>query len=247
MRTSELDYELPERLIARTPPQERDGGRLLVVDRGKGGARTESTVRELPRWLPADALLVLNDTRVIRARLFGTKPSGGRTEVFLLKPRNDGAREWHALARASNRVRAGTRLSVGPRSRCEHPRAPMPTGPSRMTLECDAPWEAIERHGEMPLPPYMGRRPSADDGVRYQTRVREERWCRRGAHGRTALQTALLGELADRGIERADVTLHVGAGTVFARGDRRSRRSSGCMPSTTRSRARLPMQVEART
>src|SRR5262245_58304617 len=107
MKTSELEYELPGELIAQHPLERRDDSRLLVYDRRTGAVRHRS-FRDLPEELPARALVVVNDTRVVPARLRLRRPGGGNAEVLLLEPLGDGV--WEALARPSRRLRAGTVL-----------------------------------------------------------------------------------------------------------------------------------------
>jgi len=111
MKTSELDYELPPELIAQRPLDRRDDSRLLVYERAGGEVR-HRRFRDLPVELPAGALVVVNDTRVLPARLRLSRPGGGAAEVLLLEPLGGGA--WEALARPSRRLRPGMRL--GPRS-----------------------------------------------------------------------------------------------------------------------------------
>ncbi len=190
MRTSELDYDLPSELIAQRPLERRDESRLLVYERASGDVR-HRVFRELPAELPPGALVVVNDTRVIPARLHLARPGGGQAEVLLLEPVGDGL--WEALARPSRRLRPGMRL--GPVELVE----PLGGGCWRVRLEG-------EPAGEPPLPPYI-REPLADPG-RYQTVYAEE-------PGSAAAPTAGLhftpGLLAGLDVER--VTLHVGLDT----------------------------------
>ena len=151
MNTSELDYELPEELIAQHPAARRDGSRLLVYSRATGEVR-HAVFRELPDELPADTLAVLNDTRVVPARIPIESPRG---EVLLLE--RLGGDEWEALARPTRRLRAGR--TYGPVELLEH------LGEGRWRLRL-----AGAPAGEVPLPPYIheplvGRRP-LPDGLR---------------------------------------------------------------------------------
>ncbi len=175
VRVSELDYELPEELVAQRPPEERDGARLLVLDRD-GGALSHRMVRDLPA-LSRPALWVVNDTRVLPARLFAYRvreggQRGGRAELLLVERRSEeGTRErWRALGRANKKLRPGGVLGVdgselGITILERH-------DDGALDVELSAPTviaEVLERIGHVPLPPYV-RRPDEDaDRERYQT------------------------------------------------------------------------------
>ena len=190
MKTSELDYELPPELIAQGPLERRDDSRLLVFDR-ETGAVEHRRFRDLGSLLAPDSLVVVNDTRVLPARLRLERPTGGRTEVLLLE-RVEGE-VWEALARPSRKLRAG--MALGPVELLED------LGEGRWRLRL-----AGEPDGEAPLPPYITE-PLAD-AERYQTVYAEE-------SGSAAAPTAGLHftpELyASLDVER--VTLHVGLDT----------------------------------
>jgi S-adenosylmethionine:tRNA ribosyltransferase-isomerase len=210
--TSELDYALPDELIAQEPLPERDAARLLVLDSdGAGGSRFEDrSVRELPELLPEGALLVLNDTQVMKARVFGERATGGRVELLFLDPDPVEPRRWQVLLRSNKSVPVGTRvrvadveLEVGERT-------------SQGTRWVNSPVsvkELLEVHGHVPLPPYVRRPDDARDRQSYQT-VFARHWG--SAAAPTAglhLTRAALEAIAARGIEIGFVTLHVGAGT----------------------------------
>lgn len=190
MRTSELDYDLPPELVAQRPPARRDDSRLLVYERATGSV-DHRRFHELVDLLPGDALVVVNDTRVVPARLRLRRPGGGEAEVLLLEPAADGL--WEALARPTRRLRPGTRL--GPVDLVEH------RGEGRWLVRLEG-----EPAGEPPLPPYITE-PLADP-ERYQTVYAEE-------SGSAAAPTAGLHFtpelLARLDVER--VTLHVGLDT----------------------------------
>jgi S-adenosylmethionine:tRNA ribosyltransferase-isomerase len=190
MKTSELDYDLPPELIAQRPLARRDDSRLLVYERAGGHVRHRS-FRDLPAELPPGALVVVNDTRVVPARLRLRRPGGGEAEVLLLEPVEDGL--WEALARPSRRLRSGMRL--GPVELVE----PLGDGRWRVRLEG-------EPAGEAPVPPYIREAPA--DPERYQTVYAEEA-------GSAAAPTAGLHFtpelLASLDVER--ITLHVGLDT----------------------------------
>ena len=202
----DFDYELPSDLIAQHPSETRSGSRLLCV----GSSFADQRSSELPRLLDAGDLLVFNDTRVIKARLAGEKSSGGRVEVLIERVLS----EYEALAqvRASKPPRPGSamRLAGSLEARVlgregEFYRLRFPDGA--------AVFELLERHGSVPLPPYIAHAPEAGDERRYQTVYAR-------ASGAVAAPTAglhfdelLLAALAARGVQFAYVTLHVGAGT----------------------------------
>jgi len=190
MRTSELDYELPQELIAQRPLARRDESRLLVYDRATG-ATEHARFRDLPRLLVPETLVVVNDTRVLPARLLLERPSGGRAEVLLLE--RVGGDVWEALARPSRRLRPG--MELGPVELLES----LGEGRWRVRL-------AGEPDGQAPLPPYITE--PLEDPERYQTVYAEDA-------GSAAAPTAGLHftpELFDAlDVER--VTLHVGLDT----------------------------------
>lgn len=228
MRTSDFEYELPEGSIAQAPAQPRDRSRLLVHRRSD--ARTEHRhAADLPDLLAPGDLLVVNDTRVICARLLGRRSSGGAVELLLLERVPGGRERWRALAKPARRLRGGEELELeggGLRARLVE-RTPSPDGTA------GGPWildlldpeggrtpmsELLERHGRMPLPPYV-RRPRGEDPRRELDRVDYQTVFARHP-GAVAAPTAglhftpeLLARLEERGIERASVTLHVGEGT----------------------------------
>ena len=190
MKTSQLDYDLPPDLIAQRPLERRDDSRLLVADRASGEVWHRS-FRDLGDELPEGALVVVNDTRVIPARLRVRRETGGEAEVLLLEPAGDGL--WEALARPTRRLRPGMRL--GPAELVEH------TGGGRWLVRLDG-----EPEGEAPLPPYITD-PLAD-AERYQTVYAE-------AAGSAAAPTAGLHFTPEllAGLDVARITLHVGLDT----------------------------------
>jgi len=210
MRLADLDYALPPELVAQAPPAERTDARLLVLDR-QTGARSHAGVADLPDLLRPDDLLVLNDTRVIAARVAGRRPSGGRLELLFVRPLG-GDGEWEVLVRGT--PRAGERVHL-PEGHGDWVAA-LGDGRWRLRLALGGPTLAwLEQVGEVPLPPYIARPggPTVADRARYQTVYAR-------APGAVAAPTAglhftpaLLAELADRGVETRMLTLHVGPGT----------------------------------
>jgi S-adenosylmethionine:tRNA ribosyltransferase-isomerase len=206
IRRSDFDYQLPPELIAQAPLPRRSSSRLLLLD-GASGRWQDRTIEQLPALLQAGDLLVFNDTRVVPARLLARKPSGGRIEVFLERALVQ--RRALVQLRDSKSVRIGLALQSagGPvLIRARH----------GQLWEIELPEPAIgffERHGQVPLPPYIRRAPQDSDRERYQSL-----WAR--VPGAVAAPTAslhfdseLLQGLAQRGVAHAWVTLHVGAGT----------------------------------
>ena len=207
MRRQDFHFDLPPELIAQQPTAERPASRLLHLER-QGGLLYDRRFRDLPDLLRLGDLLVLNDTRVIPARLFGCKETGGRVEVLV--ERSLGEHTALAHVRASKAPRPGSRLQFG------QDVTAVVTGREAdlFRLEFDQPLMAVlEAQGHMPLPPYIEREDTERDAERYQTVYAR-------TPGAVAAPTAglhfdepLLAEMAARGIEQARVTLHVGAGT----------------------------------
>ncbi len=207
MQRHDFAYDLPAELIAQEPLAERSASRLLVLEPGTRDSGRDAFVRDLPRLLSPGDLLVFNDTKVVAARLCGTKPTGGRVEVFLERPLE--ADRALVQLRASKPVRPGLAIdTAGGTVRVLEPHGDL--------WSVQLPQPALtffERWGEVPLPPYIRRPPSASDRERYQSLFAR-------AEGAVAAPTAslhfdlpLVEALERRGIERAFVTLHVGAGT----------------------------------
>ena len=211
MRRQDFSYQLPDELIARKPMAERRGSRLLHLE-GESGAIQHGQFPDLLSWLKPGDLMVFNDTRVIPARVFGQKPSGGKVEVLVERVLD------------SHRVLAHTRASKSPKVGSQ---ILLEDGTSLTVLarhdalfELGFPqnqpvFDVLERIGHMPLPPYIDRADDATDRERYQTVYSNQ-----GKRGAVAAPTAglhfddgLLEQLKLKGVEIAFVTLHVGAGT----------------------------------
>jgi S-adenosylmethionine:tRNA ribosyltransferase-isomerase len=214
MRLDDFDYQLPAELIALEPAARRDAARLLTLDRATG-ASDERTMAAFPDLLRPGDLVVLNDTRVIPARLFGTKESGGKTEVFLVRRLDQPAECWECLLRSSKPSKAGTRIllaegvvaTVGMRAAEE-------TWQLCFTGVDDF-WGWLERVGSMPLPPYIRRAAAAADRERYQTVFSRERGAVAAPTAGLHFTPELLARLEQAGAEIATLTLHVGLGTFM--------------------------------
>ncbi|MBI5785185.1 MAG: tRNA preQ1(34) S-adenosylmethionine ribosyltransferase-isomerase QueA [Rhodocyclales bacterium] len=202
---ADFDYPLPPERIAQTPPAERSASRLLVM---RGAALEDRVIRDLPGLLEPGDLLVMNDTRVIHARLLGHKDTGGQVEVLVERIAADG--EVIAQVRASKPPRAGSHLLLEETINVE---VLGRIGEFwRLTFAGDA-IELIERHGRLPLPPYIEHPATDADEERYQTVFAREKGSVAAPTAGLHFDPPLLAELAKRGIENAHVTLHVGAGT----------------------------------
>ena len=209
VRLSDFDYELPPELIAQQPPAERSAGRLLHLD-GATGSFTDRAVRDLPGLVGAGDLLVFNDTRVIKARLRGRKATGGEVEVLIERILDAN----HALAqvRASKTPREGMHLMLE-----DGVVATVLAREGmffRLRFElCDNLFALLERHGAVPLPPYIERPPGSTDEGRYQTVFARVPGAVAAPTAGLHFDDALLAAVQARGARLAWLTLHVGAGT----------------------------------
>ena len=209
-KTSDYDFELPSELIAQTPLERRDASRLMVVRR-ESGTIEHRVFSDLPSLMASGDAVVVNRSRVMRARLVGTRSSGAPGEVLLLKPLGD--HRWEAMVSPGGKLRPGRRLTISDALSVEI--LEITDRRTRIVrLESSLPDDdAIERFGHVPLPPYIARADEPSDVARYQTVYARER-------GSVAAPTAglhftpeLLAQLDSRGVRRAEVLLHVGAGT----------------------------------
>jgi S-adenosylmethionine:tRNA ribosyltransferase-isomerase len=209
---ADYDYPLPPESIAQHPTPERDGARLLVLDRATG-QRTQGRIVELPEWLRSGDLLVVNSTRVLPARLRGHKDTGGAAEALILGPHAEGAGRYRALVKTRGRLRSGLKFHFSRDGRGLDAElvAHAKDGEVTLAFEPAADPYAI---GEMPLPPYIRRAEAeATDAERYQTAYAHVPGSVAAPTAGLHLSERLLAELSDRGVERAEVVLHVGVGT----------------------------------
>jgi S-adenosylmethionine:tRNA ribosyltransferase-isomerase len=202
---ADFDYHLPQALIAQAPLPRRSASRLLVM---QGPSLNNHTFIELPALLQPGDLIVMNDTRVLHARLFGQKNSGGQIEVLVERLLSD--REVLAQVRASKPLRPGGRLLLEEKIEVEV------LGRAgefyRLRFDGDA-FDLIEQHGRLPLPPYIERAAEDDDESRYQTVFAKETGSIAAPTAGLHFDDVLLQQIEARGIGIAYVTLHVGAGT----------------------------------
>ena len=209
MKKSDFHYELPEALIAQAPLAERSASRLLLVPPGDD-ALSDLGVRDLPSLLQPGDLLVFNDTRVIPARLFGTKATGGRVEFLIerLLPGN----EARAQLGFSKPPKPGSRIALDAGGEVEVLGREDSFWHLRFHVgESLEQW--LQHAGRLPLPPYIQREPGADDAERYQTVFAREIGAVAAPTAGLHFDDALLDALRERGVQFGHVTLHVGAGT----------------------------------
>ena len=210
MNTADFDFHLPEELIAQTPLEKRDSSRLLIVDRETGQFSDQHFDNIIDQLEPGDAL-VMNNTRVLPARLYGTKPeTGGHVELLLLK--NTQGDFWEVLAKPAKRLKVGTRVSFGDGRLTATVTEELEHGGRIVHFDYQGIFlEVLESLGEMPLPPYIHEK--LEDRERYQTVYAKE-------NGSAAAPTAglhfteeLLDKIAAKGVKLVYLTLHVGLGT----------------------------------
>jgi S-adenosylmethionine:tRNA ribosyltransferase-isomerase len=216
---SDFDFVLPEALIAQHPAPERSGSRLLD---GTQSPPTDRIFRDLPPLLRRGDLLVFNDTKVINARLFGEKPTGGKLELLIERVLS--GNQVAAHMRVSKKPEVGTTLALtGAPGTHDNLRATLlgrwPDADGalfRFVLSNDAgddPHTLMERHGHVPLPPYITHADSAEDAARYQTVFAKNPGAVAAPTAALHFDDALLAAIDVMGVQRAHVTLHVGAGT----------------------------------
>lgn len=210
MKTSDFYYDLPQELIAQTPLERRDGSRLLTLDKVTG-AWEHRHFYDLPEYLHPGDCLILNDSRVLPARLLGQRlPGGGACEVLLLIDKGEGT--WECLVRPGRKMKPGTKLSFGDGELTAEVTEELPGGNRLVHFHYDGIFlEVLERLGKMPLPPYI--KEELQDSERYQTVYSK-------VLGSAAAPTAglhftpeLLERIAAMGVNIGYVTLHVGLGT----------------------------------
>ncbi|HEX7052087.1 MAG TPA: tRNA preQ1(34) S-adenosylmethionine ribosyltransferase-isomerase QueA [Longimicrobiales bacterium] len=231
--TSDFDYELPPGRIAQHPLDRRDESRLLVLDRAGGPVR-HHIFRDLVQLIPAGDALVLNETRVFPARLVGRKPSGAAAEVLLLRPLDRSAAGtgiphaspkpasrpleptpnlWEALVRPGGKLKPGRVVQVADDLHVEIVDSTS-DGSRIVRLVTPLPVEeALERHGRVPLPPYIDREPGPADAERYQTVYARERGSVAAPTAGLHFTQSLLTALEEKGVRLGRLVLHVGVGT----------------------------------
>jgi S-adenosylmethionine:tRNA ribosyltransferase-isomerase len=221
--TRAFDYELPADRIARYPTERRDESRLLILRRNPSAdapaALQHAVFRDIAEIIPPGDVLVLNETRVMPARLLGRRAGGGAAEVLLLAPYvpvESGAadeRTWEALVRPGSRMRPGRVVTIGPELSVEIMEV-LENGNRVVRLVTPlAPMEALARYGRMPLPPYIEREVDASDRERYQTVYGREEGSVAAPTAGLHFTQSVLDRLSERGVVIARIVLHVGVGT----------------------------------
>ena len=212
MRLSDFDYPLPDELIAQSPAEPRDSARLLV-DRG-ADTPLHRQVRDLCEFLRPDDLLVVNDTRVIPARLRLSRGTGGAAEVLLLEPVDSDRRVWEAMVRPARKLRVGEVLFSASSGDPVVAIVGRTDAGDTMHVELQGegePLDVLTRHGEMPLPPYITS--TSSEPERYQTVYARQPSSSAAPTAGLHFTPQLLQQCSDRGVERTELTLHVGPGT----------------------------------
>jgi S-adenosylmethionine:tRNA ribosyltransferase-isomerase len=212
MLVKEFDYYLPAELIARYPAAERDASRLMVLNRQETSI-SETVFGSLTEYLKAGDLLVMNDTRVIPARLFGRKSTGGRVEIFLVRRDEGPADRWTCLLKSSKGLREGQLISLdgGMTARvCNR----LESGAIRIEFFGDIPFDVwLEQEGSMPLPPYLQRNADGMDRERYQTVYASKPGAVAAPTAGLHFTQGLLEAIQAKGVGVARITLHTGLGT----------------------------------
>lgn len=209
-----FDYHLPKQLIAQVPHRERSESRLLVLDRASG-TMVHTQFAAIKDYLRKGDALVVNNTKVFKARLLGERKTGGKVELFLVRPIQDGSEVWKGLIKPARRVKPGEKIQFANGGQVTMGE---PLGDGYWSLEfssCTARERIIESCGHVPLPPYIAREDQPSDISRYQTVYADDKRV-----GAVAAPTAgfhftrpLLEDLKNLGVTRVDLTLHVGPGT----------------------------------
>lgn len=209
MRTQDFDFYLPSELIAQYPAEKRSGSRLLHLD-GQSGNLTDSNFVALTQWLNPNDLIVFNDTRVIKARLFGHKATGGAIEVMIERALND--HEALAQVRASRAPKAGAKLIL--EGNVEAVVIGRDDDLFHLRFLNDTPiYDLLEQYGHLPLPPYIAHAAESEDESRYQTVYAKHAGAVAAPTAGLHFDEAMLANIQAMGVMTAYITLHVGAGT----------------------------------
>ena len=209
MKKSDFAYDLPQELIAQTPLEQRDASRLMCLDKTTGEIR-HRIFRELPELLREGDCLVMNDSRVIPARLFGARPTGGSVEVVLL--RDLGGGEWECLTRPGRKTPPGTEITFGGGELTAVVTRAEADGNKVLRFWYEGIFlEILEKLGQMPLPPYI--KEKLEDPERYQTVYARDPGSAAAPTAGLHFTRKLLEEIESRGVKTCRVTLHVGLGT----------------------------------
>ncbi len=216
MYTKEFDFDLPEELIAQTPSDIRGGDRLLILDK-KSGKLIDETFYNLPNYLPKNALMVFNNSKVRRARIYAKTDSGAEAEFLLINPIAGMESCWRVMAKRAKRQKPGKIFTFTDGTTAQIAEAPFKLENEFKCLKFDKPIDDfwLDKYGHIPLPPYIRREDSLEDADRYQTVYAE-------SYGSIAAPTAglhfteeVLSAIREKGIQTEYITLHVGLGTFL--------------------------------
>lgn len=210
MRLSDLDYPLPKEKIALFPENDRPSAKLLCVDRSSG-ACTHRVFRDLPELLKPSDVLVLNNTKVLPARIFGKRETGGKVEALLLK--DLGENVWEALLKPGGRIKDGARIMFGELAGVVMDPAESDSGMRRIRFDGENIKERIRRLGHVPLPPYIDRPDIELDRNMYQTVFAEKEGAVASPTAGLHFDEDLLSKIRKKGVEIVPITLHVSYGT----------------------------------
>ena len=209
LKTSDFYYDLPQELIAQTPLERRDGSRLMVMDKATGALQHRHFFDIVDYLRPGDCL-VMNDSRVIPARLLGHRPTGGAAELLLLRDKGDGV--WECLARPGRKLHEGAEVIFGDGALTATVKTVLENGNRLVQFHYEGIFlEILERLGKMPLPPYI--KEELQDQERYQTVYSKEVGSAAAPTAGLHFTKELLKEIEDIGVNTCFVTLHVGLGT----------------------------------
>ena len=209
MKTADFDFQLPEELIAQTPLDRRDASRLLTLDKSTGELG-HYHFYDLPRFLRPGDCLVLNDSRVLPARLIGRRPTGGSCEVLLLVDKGDN--QWECLVRPGRKLKPGAQVIFGEGELTAQILSELEDGKRLVRFCCQGIFlEVLERLGRMPLPPYI--KEELEDGERYQTVYSRVTGSAAAPTAGLHFTPALLNQAREMDVKVCCVTLHVGLGT----------------------------------
>ncbi len=209
IKLSDFDYHLPKEFIAKYPVEPRDSCKLMVLNR-KDKSITHRVFRDIVEYLSPGDLLVLNDTKVIPARLKGKKPTGANVEVFLLRPIKEDV--WEVLLKNAKRVKPGNQIIFGEDFKCEVLEKGE-EGKAKVKFFGDSIQQLIKKYGQIPLPPYMEREEEEKDRNYYQTVFAKKEGAVASPTAGLHFTEELLNKLKEKGVNTAFCTLHVGLGT----------------------------------
>ena len=218
MNINKFDFHLPEELIASYPAERRDASRMMLLNR-ETGVSQPSEFTEFASYLSAGDTLVLNNTKVIPARIFGTKENGGaKIEALLMEPQGDisgGATVWQAMVKPAKRLKEGYRVKIENSEEYFTVKEKLEDGTILIEFSTTEVLELLDQCGHIPLPPYMQRECTEDDKERYQTVFAEEAGAIAAPTAGLHLTDEILAELKAKGVKVVYVTLHVGPGTFL--------------------------------